>query len=152
MMLKLKIPPVVVFFICLGLIWGINQWTLIEGLRFQVSTGIISMIVTIGVIVGVLSLAEFWRNSTTANSHKPEKTSSLVTSGVYMFSRNPMYMALLIVLIAAAFRAGSLLGFLVLPLFVFYINHFQIKPEEEVMEEKFGDEFIAYKENVNRWF
>jgi protein-S-isoprenylcysteine O-methyltransferase Ste14 len=149
--LELKIPPPVIFLICLGLIWEVNRWTFIEGLKFNLGTGIILFILMIGAVIGVLGVLEFKRSSTPTNPHKPENATSLVTSGVYTFSRNPMYTGLLIVLSAAAFKWGSLAGFLVLPLFVSYMTQFQIKPEEAALEQKFGEVYTEYKEHVRRW-
>lgn len=149
--LELKIPPAVVFLVCLGLIWLVNQWTFIEGLRFGAENWIVILIVIIATLIGLLGIFEFIRKSTSANPHKPENATTLVTTGIYTFSRNPMYTALLIILIAGAFKWGSLVGFLVLPLFICYMNRFQIKPEEAVLEQKFGEEFITYKEDVRRW-
>lgn len=149
--LELRIPPVGVFLICAASTWGINQWTFIEGLQFVVGQPIVWAIIGIGGLVGLLGVLEFRRSSTTVNPHKPEKTSAFVQSGVYQFSRNPMYLGLVIVLIGVAFKWGSLLGFLIIPIFIGYMNRFQIQPEEEMMEEKFGEEFTFYKEEVRRW-
>ncbi|MFA5669828.1 MAG: isoprenylcysteine carboxylmethyltransferase family protein [Balneolaceae bacterium] len=149
--LELKVPPVIVFLICLSLIWGANQWVFIEGLSFGAENWIVQIFVAIAVLIGLLGIIEFRRKSTTVNPHKPGNATTLVTTGIYTFSRNPMYTALLIVLIAGALKWGSLVGFLVLPLFIIYMNRFQIKPEETVLEEKFGEEFIFYKEDVRRW-
>jgi protein-S-isoprenylcysteine O-methyltransferase Ste14 len=49
------------------------------------------------------------------------------------------------------FYLSNIIPFLLLPLFVGYMNRYQIKPEEQVMEEKFGDEFRKYKSEVRRW-
>src|SRR5690554_5411122 len=149
--LELKIPPAVVFLVCLGLIWLVNQWTFIEGLSFNTENWIVMLIVIIAALIGLLGIIEFRRKSTTVNPHKPGNATTLVTTGIYTFSRNPMFTALIIVLIAGALKWGSLVGFLVLPLFIIYMDRFQIKPEETVLEEKFGEEFIFYKEDVRRW-
>jgi protein-S-isoprenylcysteine O-methyltransferase Ste14 len=80
-----------------------------------------------------------------------DKTSSLVTSGVYRFSRNPMYVGMLLILTAwAVFLAVplTLLGPLA---FFLYLKRFQIEPEERVMGEIFGAEFSAYRAQVRRW-
>src|SRR5690554_7119181 len=98
--LELKIPPVIVFLVCLGLIWFINQWTFVEGLKFGTGNGIVILIVLVGALIGLLGVIEFRRKSTTVNPHKPKNATSLVTTGIYTFSRNPMYTALLIILIA----------------------------------------------------
>jgi protein-S-isoprenylcysteine O-methyltransferase Ste14 len=62
-----------------------------------------------------------------------------------------MYLGLSIALFGAAFKWGSIFGFLVIPLFIWYMNRFQIQPEEEMMGEKFGEEFTFYKREVRRW-
>lgn len=150
-MLKLKIPPAALFIFFTGLIWGIDRYvpnTVID-LPFQnwVAIGIFG----IGVIIGLLGVLEFIRKSTTVNPHKPENTRKLVTSGVYRISRNPMYIGLLVGLLAIVIYQGNVWSLLVLPLFVWYMNEYQIKPEEDIMEEKFGEEFKRYKDSAGRW-
>ncbi|MDZ7806055.1 MAG: isoprenylcysteine carboxylmethyltransferase family protein [Gracilimonas sp.] len=150
-MLKLKIPPVVVFLICVGLIWAIHQIIPNQILLFEGGVIIgIGLMIT-GGLIGVLAVIEFARRSTTVNPHKPENTKEFVRSGVYTFSRNPMYLALLIVLISPVFYWANPFIIVVLPVFVWYLNEFQIKPEEEIMGQKFGDAFEEYKEKVRRW-
>ena len=82
---------------------------------------------------------------------KPEGTSSLVTSGIYRFTRNPMYVGLLFVLIAWAVFLST--PWLVIGPFVFvlYMNRFQIEPEERVLFRLFGTAFATYKGAVRRW-
>jgi protein-S-isoprenylcysteine O-methyltransferase Ste14 len=105
----------------------------------------------LGVMIGLMGVAEFIRKRTTVNPHKPDNTNNLVRSGVYTISRNPMYLGLLICLFAIAVYLGYTLNLLILPVFVTYMNEFQIKPEEDVMEQKFGVEFSEYKKQVRRW-
>jgi protein-S-isoprenylcysteine O-methyltransferase Ste14 len=93
----------------------------------------------------------FVRARTTINPLKPASTSSLVSSGVYRFTRNPMYLGMLLVLLAWAAFLSSVAALLVAPLFVLYINRFQIIPEERILASKFGAEFAAYKKKVRRW-
>ncbi len=83
---------------------------------------------------------------------KPESTSSLVTSGIYKCTRNPMYVGLLFVLVAwAVFLSSAWL--LVGPLiFVLYMNRFQIAPEERMLSQMFGTTYSTYKGTVRRWF
>jgi len=80
-----------------------------------------------------------------------DRASSVVTSGAYRFSRNPMYVGLTCLLLSlSAFMASpwTLLG----PLFfVLYITRFQIVPEERVMEARFGAPYLIYKRQVRRW-
>jgi protein-S-isoprenylcysteine O-methyltransferase Ste14 len=150
-MLKLKIPPVVVFLICIGLMWAIHQFIPNQGVLFEAGKFIGIGLMILGGSIGVLAIIEFARRSTTVNPHKPENSKELVTTGVYQYSRNPMYLGLLIALLSPVFYWGNAVTLLVLPLFAWYINKFQIKPEEDIMQQKFGDEFLKYKKEIRRW-
>jgi len=81
----------------------------------------------------------------------PETASRLVDSGIFRFSRNPMYLALLMALGAWGIFLGNLWGLLLIAGFVFYMNQFQIKPEERALETTFGPAYINYKSKVRRW-
>jgi protein-S-isoprenylcysteine O-methyltransferase Ste14 len=82
---------------------------------------------------------------------KPESSSSLVVSGIYKLTRNPMYLGLLLVLLGWAIYLTNVLVFLLLPAFILYINRFQIAPEERALTALFGQEFAAYKSRTRRW-
>lgn len=101
--------------------------------------------------MGVSGVIQFAIQSTSVNPHKPDHASSIVKTGVYRLSRNPMYLGMFIILLAAVLKIGHPPGLIVLPFYVWYMNRFQIIPEEKTMEEKFGDEYRSYKENVRRW-
>jgi protein-S-isoprenylcysteine O-methyltransferase Ste14 len=75
----------------------------------------------------------------------------LLTKGVFKFSRNPIYLALLNLLICFSIYLGSFFGLIILPLFVIYMNQFQIKPEEKAMLKLYGKEFENYCSKVRRW-
>ena len=77
--------------------------------------------------------------------------SSLVTSGVFEYSRNPMYLGMALILLGLALMFNVIGGTLFTLLFNIYITKFQIKPEEEVMEKLFGEDFLKYKQNVRMW-
>ncbi|MBI2398808.1 MAG: isoprenylcysteine carboxylmethyltransferase family protein [Xanthomonadales bacterium] len=101
----------------------------------------------------LMSLAawQFARARTTVNPLHPERSSALVTSGVFARSRNPMYLAMLVLLVAVGLWFGNLLAFALCPLFVLWINRFQIAPEEAALTRLFGELFIAYCSRVRRW-
>ena len=82
---------------------------------------------------------------------KPTNTQGLVTTGLYKITRNPMYVGLLVILFGYGIWLGSLTPFLILPAFYWLITNMQIKPEERVLEEKFGQEYLDYKSKVKRW-
>jgi protein-S-isoprenylcysteine O-methyltransferase Ste14 len=93
----------------------------------------------------------FWRARTTVNPINPAATSSLVIGGIYSLTRNPMYLGFLLALVGWATVLSNALAYLLLPAFIFYMNSFQIKPEERALASLFGEEFITYKSRVRRW-
>ncbi len=149
--LKLKIPPAVTFLFCLGLMWAIQHLTTNSWLLFEFRVYIALLFVAIGALLGVLSVLLFIRSTTTVNPHKPNNASTFVQTGVYQISRNPMYLGLLFVLIAAIFYWGNTFTLAVPPLFIWYMTEFQIKPEEEALKQKFGQAYQTYLTKVNRW-
>ncbi|ACY51885.1 putative protein-S-isoprenylcysteine methyltransferase [Vibrio antiquarius] len=101
--------------------------------------------------MGIAGVYEFHKVKTTVNPVKPDTASSVVRTGVFSFSRNPMYMALLLLIIAIGLWWQHLSVVLCSVVFVSYINRFQIKPEERVLERLFGEEYVDYKNHVRRW-
>jgi len=108
-------------------------------------------IILVGISIDFLSLYNFITNKTTANPLAPHKTRKLVISGFYRFSRNPMYLGLLLVLLGTSLIFGSLTSLFVLPLFIGAINYLQISSEEKALELLFGEEYLNYKQKVRRW-
>jgi protein-S-isoprenylcysteine O-methyltransferase Ste14 len=104
-----------------------------------------------GFFVLVLAVSLFKKQNTTVNPIKIENASSLVTSGVFEYSRNPMYLGMALILLGLALMFNMIGGILFTLLFTIYITKFQIKPEEEVMERLFGEDFLKYKLNVRMW-
>lgn len=149
--MKLKIPPALVTVIIAGMMWLVNYLFPIGSLALPGTRLVAATLFVIAGIIGVISLYQFYRNKTTIHPHKPEKTSQLVIDGIYNVSRNPMYLALLILLLAYATVLHNIFNFLILPIFVWYINRFQIIPEEQALSEKFGQDFEDYRSQVRRW-
>ena len=149
-MLETKIPPPIVGLLFALLIWWLASLTpsLIPG-QLGLIPGVILLITGIGfAISGGIS---FHRAKTTVNPLKPETASSLVTSGVYRYTRNPMYLGLAIILLAWTLYLGAPAGLLGVVGFMAYIQRFQIIPEELAMAELFGDQFSDYRTEVRRW-
>ena len=96
-------------------------------------------------------LSAFRKSKTTINPLKPEEASSLVITGIYTRTRNPMYLGLLSILTGIALFLGSVFALGVLPFFIIYMNLYQITPEEEALKELFGDQYSTYLSNVRRW-
>lgn len=102
-------------------------------------------------VFAFFSFAGFLQARTTINPVKPERASVLVTHGIYHFTRNPMYVSLLLLLVSYAFSLWTWEALLGPIAYVAYITRFQIIPEERILEAKFGSEFLAYKRRVRRW-
>ncbi len=150
MSLKNKIPPPIVALIFVSLIYLTSDIFFTFSFQYQ---KLISLIIfLLGVLVSALALVEFIKLKTTINPMKPNQASSLVTRGIYRVSRNPMYLGILILLISFTFYLGAFVsGGIFLPLFVVYMNYFQIIPEEKAMEELFKNDFKGYTKKTRRW-
>ena len=149
--LELKIPPPAVAALIAAAMWGISLITplLDVPLFTRVSAAIVLALTGGGFsLAGVIS---FRRAKTTVNPMKPETTTSLVSSGIYSVTRNPMYVGLLLVLLAWAIYLSSAWALLGPIGFVVYISRFQIAPEERVLSTLFGSEYTAYQSKVRRW-
>ncbi len=147
----LKIPPALVFAVTAFLMWCIFKYMPFQVFEFSVTMWIPKLLALTGTILGALGVIQFSSSKTTIDPHTPEKVTSLVSNGVYRFSRNPMYLGLLMLLIAFAFYLGTGLSFVMIPIFIWYMNTYQIKPEEEILIHIFGDEYKEYQKKVRRW-
>jgi len=105
-----------------------------------------------GVAIALAGVLQFRRARTTVNPLQPSAASALVIRGVYKWTRNPMYLGMALVLLGWAIYLSSLAAAAVLPVFVAYLNRFQIAPEERALQARFGDEFARYRNTVRRWF
>ena len=106
----------------------------------------------LGVSIIVISVIQFLIKKTTTDPLNPNKASKLVTNGIYNFTRNPMYLGMLLFLLAYGLNLGNAFNTLVAAGFVSYMNHFQIKPEEEALKKIFGQEYNIYCKLTRRWF
>ena len=103
--------------------------------------------------LGIFSAAvqSFKKHKTTINPLSPNKASSLVNSGIFSYTRNPMYLGMLLILLSVSFKFNITGGIFISFLFKIYITRFQIIPEEVAMTKLFSEEFIAYKNQTRRW-
>ncbi len=149
--LELKIPPPVYALIIGASMWWLNQ--ILPLARFIESpwNKVGLAIIVLAAVLHSSSLYLFIKKHTTINPMKPSSTQGLVTAGLYQYTRNPMYVGLLTMLFGYAVWLGSVMPFLVLPLFYGLITNMQIKPEERILEDKFGQEYLDYKSKVRRW-
>ncbi len=149
--LELRIPPPAVALL-LALAMGFLPDVGVLGpapLGLRIAAGVI--LACIGQAISVAGMLAFRRARTTINPLKPGSASSLVQTGIYRRTRNPMYLGLLLSLGGWAVFLGHALPFLALPIFVAYIARFQIGPEERILAALFGAPYDDYRQRVRRW-
>ena len=149
--LELKVPPVAQVIVTAATMYGVSK--VAPALKFSLS-GSTALAIGLGVIglgSGIMGVAQFKKAQTTPNPQALEKVSSLVTDGIYRYSRNPMYVGLVLILLGWALYLSHFLAFVLVPVFMFYMTRFQIQPEERMMERKFGKAYQSYLSRVRRW-
>jgi protein-S-isoprenylcysteine O-methyltransferase Ste14 len=149
--LELKVPPPIVALVMAIAMWFLSQLPPSSEALPIARLLLAACVAAIGAAFSLAGVVAFRRAKTTVNPLKPESASSLVSGGVYKVTRNPMYVGMLLILLAwAAFlwSAWSLLGPLA---FAAYISRFQIAPEESILAGLFGTEYAEYKARVRRW-
>ena len=149
--LENRIPPPIVasIFWALMLIASVYVPGIEARGNWHVVTAVV--VVALGAFFCLAGVISFRRANTTVNPLKPRTASSLVASGIYQYSRNPMYLGFTLFLLAWAIYLVSPAALLGVAGFVLYMNRLQIAPEERALESLFGPEFIAYKARVRRW-
>jgi protein-S-isoprenylcysteine O-methyltransferase Ste14 len=149
--LELKIPPPLVLGLVALLMWLLSKTLPPVAVAFDSRMAVALGIAAIGGFISVAGAFAFRRARTTTNPLRPHQASALVTRGIYRVTRNPMYVGLMLVLLAWAVVLGSPLSLAGPVLFIIYMNRFQIGPEEAVMAAKFGDAYETYRARVRRW-
>lgn len=149
--MKLKIPPVIVFFIGIAMVFGGHHFFTEWSYQFANQTLLSRIFLAAGVLIAFSGIIKFRMKGTTSNPLHPEKASALVSSGIYRYTRNPMYLGMALVMIGGIIRVGNPVGISGVLFFVWYITQFQIKPEEQALEEIFKEEFQSYCKRVRRW-
>jgi len=150
--MKLKLPPVVVVTLFAGFMYVLARFLPFGGFDFFGSRYLMYCLLGLAFLIGALAVFQFVRSKTTVDPMVPNKAAKLVTSGLYKFSRNPMYLAMLLLLLALGIWLGNAFNTLLAAGFVGYMNRFQIIPEEETLNQLFGKEYREYCKMVRRWF
>ena len=149
--LETKIPPPIVM-----LLMGIVAFAvahLFPTLSFGIPlrTFAASTLVLVGVALNLLPKLAFRRAGTTVNPLKPASTNTLVTSGIYRHTRNPMYLGQCVILMGWVVYLHNIAAFAAVPAFMLYITRFQILPEKRLLSARFPEEYAAFRKQVSRW-
>ena len=146
-MLKIP-PPLLVLILVISNYFSSKKIDLIL-LPNQDLTSII--IFLIGMLILINPIFKFIKSKTTIDPIKFKKVNKLITSGIYKYSRNPMYLGLLMIIISTSIFYLNIFSITTPFFFYFWINRFQIKREEIFLTEKFGKEYLLYMTKTRRW-
>jgi protein-S-isoprenylcysteine O-methyltransferase Ste14 len=149
--LELKVPPPIVTLVLAFLMWLTPAVAGLEQIPDPARVLGAVILVCVGQGIAIAGMLAFRRAKTTVNPVQASLASSLVVQGVYRHTRNPMYLGLLLTLLAWAVFLANPLAVLGVVVYVLYITRFQIIPEERVLASLFGAEYEAYRASVRRW-
>jgi len=141
-------PPLIVLTIIISIYFSSKRIDLIN-IPFQLEISFFML--SLGILIFINPVLKFIKSKTTINPIQFEETNKLVTSGIFKYSRNPMYLGMLMIIISTSIFYLNIYSMLTPFLFIFWINKFQIKREEAFLAEKFGKEYLSYKNKTRRW-
>ena len=143
-------PPPVAMAGAAFLMWAAGTITPLLDFEVSVLPASIALFAA-AIAIGVGAFLQFRRAKTTINPMAPHESTALVTTGLYALSRNPIYVADAIALVGVALLVGNAAAFLMVPFFVWYVDRFQIRPEERALRARFGSGYENYCRRVRRW-
>jgi protein-S-isoprenylcysteine O-methyltransferase Ste14 len=149
--LELKVIPVVQVIIALLLMTVFSKLWPELILNWLAHKQIAILLFSLAIVVGISAIISFKRHKTTVNPTKPEASTSVVSSGVYSLSRNPMYLAMLISLISLGYYLQQITALPIILIFIAYMTRFQIIPEEKMLTKIFSQQYLDYQSRVRRW-
>ncbi|AXR07044.1 methyltransferase family protein [Salinimonas sediminis] len=147
--LELKIPPAALFIAAVCAVVLIAQWPIGKVPALLQLVGL--LIIGAGVLIILSAVVQFRRHKTTLDPRTPDNASALLTSGIFAISRNPIYLAFVLLLFGLALASNSWLALLIAPAFGGFLQVYQIKPEERQLARSFGASYNAYCQRTRRW-
>ena len=139
--------------VCGVLMWLIARWTPAFDFVWLYGDAVFGFVLLVGVVLLAAGARAFFKHKTIIRPDRESltKMSALVTTGVFRYTRNPLYLGLATLLVAWTIYLSNWLSALGVVLFVAFITRYQIKPEERALEGIFGEEYVQYKQKVRRW-
>ena len=146
--MKTLIPPPIVTIVFLFVIFFTKDL-----FRFSVTlpSSLGFIIIFAGLVIIFIAARQFKAVNTTINPIKPENASVLVNKGIFSYSRNPMYLGMLLIIIGFSIIHNLMAIIVIMPIWIIYMTYFQIIPEEEAMEILFKEDFVNYCKKTRRW-
>ena len=149
--MRFKTPPLLQLLISAILMWIISIYADNFTFHSKYNNEFALFCLTVGVVIIGFSIVIVIMAKTTITPLYPDKASTLVTMGIYQYSRNPMYFGLLLILFSIGFYLQNLASMFVLPIYVWFISKYQIILEEEALHKLFGQDYKNYQDRVRRW-
>lgn len=143
-------PPVFMILAILGMHYGALFLPFVS-FQFAEQYLLANAFALCGLFILIFTVLRYLRHRTTILPNKLDQMSSLVIDGLNRYSRNPMYLGMLLWILSAGLFFGTFLVLIAAPAFVVIINKMQIEPEERALEELFGQQYLNYKKRVRRW-
>ena len=147
--LKTKVPPPIITLIFIFINYALTYFVI--PIEIPLSNFVSLFLLTVGFLIIMRAGILFAKSKTIISPLKPYKSTFLVAQDIYKYTRNPMYLGLLIIFLSTIILFQNFFGILLIPVFILYINYFQIIPEENVLKDIFGPEYDLYLDNVRRW-
>jgi protein-S-isoprenylcysteine O-methyltransferase Ste14 len=149
--MKNKIPPPIILLLSGIAMWFVAHSEFAYSVAIPFALAVAIALAAVGIFIAASAIRQFSAAETTVNPLRPEEATSLVNSGIFARTRNPMYVGISLVLSAWAIWLQSMSNILLLLAFVLYITYLQIKPEEAAMRKIFGQAYTDYCKRVRRW-
>ena len=149
--LDLKIPPPIVALLCAALAWAAARYAPEFAYPLPWRMPVMAALVLAGFALDFSGLVAFRKAKTTLNPLSPDRSTSIVQTFPYTFTRNPMYLGMALVLLGYCTYLANPASLVGVVTFCSYITRFQIIPEERSLFGKFGEPYARYKSNVRRW-
>ena len=149
--LEAKIPPPVVMLVLGCITWLGVQYVPSLSFTFVGKNFAALTLALAGLVLNLVPKLDFARFGTTVNPLKPEASSHLITSGIYRYTRNPMYLGHAAILLGWVAYLGSAVGLVAVAAFVLYVSRFQIRPEERHLSTLFPEQYAAFARKTRRW-
>ncbi len=146
---SILVHPPIVALLCIGIAYLLGRLIPLPFAAPAILRYIGVVLTIVGFLLGIGAFIEFQKAQTTLDPHG--STSQLVTSGIYRFSRNPIYLGFLLIVIGLPLYFGLFWGIVMAPVFIFLMNHLVIQHEEMYLERKFKETYTDYRARVRRW-
>lgn len=146
-----RIPPPLVVLASGAIAWAITELTPAFAISITGQAALGLLVAALGVAIAAAGILAFSKARTTVSPIDPGAATALVITGIYNYTRNPMYLGMAVMLLGWTIILGHPGGLVGAALFIAYIDRFQIQPEERALQALFGDAFTAYRARVRRW-